>query len=182
MVPGSSALAKTSVKWPSRRGSTASTDVDEVACGVAVVVLPGDQVHGDLGVGVAGELDTVGFQFRRSTAKFSMIPLWTTAILPAASRCGWALRSVGLPWVAHRVWPRPVLPARLAAIGLGQRRLQVGQPARAARDGQAAVTVEQRDARRVVAAVLHPAQRVDDDVAGRTLPDVADDSTHSHPG
>ena len=30
----------------------------EIACGVAVVVLPGDQVHGDLGVGVAGELHT----------------------------------------------------------------------------------------------------------------------------
>src|SRR6476660_7710414 len=26
----------------------------------------------------------------RSAVKFSMIPLWTTAILPAASRCGWA--------------------------------------------------------------------------------------------
>jgi hypothetical protein len=33
----------------------------------------------------------------RSAAKFSMIPLWTTAIFPAASLCGCALRSVGLP-------------------------------------------------------------------------------------
>ncbi|CFE89724.1 Uncharacterised protein [Mycobacterium tuberculosis] len=47
---------------------------------------------------------------RRKTAKFSMMPLWTTAILPAASRCGCALRSVGRPWVAQRVWPRPVVP------------------------------------------------------------------------
>ncbi|CNN26714.1 Uncharacterised protein [Mycobacterium tuberculosis] len=38
------------------------------------------------------------------------MPLWTTAILPAASRCGCALRSVGRPWVAQRVWPRPVVP------------------------------------------------------------------------
>ena len=34
----------------------------EIARGVAVLVLPGDQVHGDLGVGVAGELHTVGLQ------------------------------------------------------------------------------------------------------------------------
>ena len=111
-----------------------------------------------------------------------MIPLWTTAILPVASRCGWALRSVGRPWVAQRVWPRPVLPGEGRGVGFGERGLQVGQPARPAAHRQPAMSVEQRDARRVVAAVLHPAQRVDDDVAGRTLPDVADDSTHSHPG
>src|SRR6476646_6566383 len=34
----------------------------EVARGVAFVVLPGDQVNRDLGVGIAGELDTGGFQ------------------------------------------------------------------------------------------------------------------------
>ncbi len=34
----------------------------EVACGVAVSVLLGDQVNSDLGVGVAGELHTGGFQ------------------------------------------------------------------------------------------------------------------------
>src|SRR4029077_3466660 len=34
----------------------------EVARGVAFVVLPGDQVNSDLGVGIAGELDTGGFQ------------------------------------------------------------------------------------------------------------------------
>ncbi len=47
----------------------------------------------------------------RRAAKFSMIPLWTTATRPALSRCGWALVSVGPPWVAHRVWPIPALPA-----------------------------------------------------------------------
>jgi hypothetical protein len=39
-----------------------------------------------------------------------MIPLWITATLPVQSRCGWALRSVGRPWVAHRVCPIPVTP------------------------------------------------------------------------
>lgn len=42
-------------------------------------------------------------------AKFSMIPLWMTAIRPSQSVCGWALRSVGAPWVAHRVCPIPVV-------------------------------------------------------------------------
>ena len=36
---------------------------DEVARGRAVVVLPGDEVDGDLGVGVAGELDAGGLEF-----------------------------------------------------------------------------------------------------------------------
>ena len=52
----------------------------------------------------------------RSRAKFSMIPLWITATLPLVDRCGWALRSVGPPWVAHRVWPIPVVPLLMSAM------------------------------------------------------------------
>ena len=40
-----------------------------------------------------------------------MMPLWMTATLPVTSVCGCALRSVGPPWVAHRVCPMPVNPA-----------------------------------------------------------------------
>ncbi len=47
----------------------------------------------------------------RSLAKFSMMPLWMTATRPSAAWCGWALRSVGPPWVAQRVWPMPVGPS-----------------------------------------------------------------------
>ena len=36
-------------------------------------------------------------------AKFSTMPLWITASLPAT--CGCAFTSVGPPWVAHRVCP-----------------------------------------------------------------------------
>ena len=46
----------------------------------------------------------------RSSAKFSMIPLCTTAMRPLASVCGCALRSFGAPCVAHRVCPMPVVP------------------------------------------------------------------------
>ena len=37
-----------------------------------------------------------------------MMPLCTTASFSVA--CGWALFSVGLPWVAQRVWPMPMVP------------------------------------------------------------------------
>ena len=46
----------------------------------------------------------------RSAAKFSMMPLCTTARRPAQSVCGCAFGSVGGPWVAQRVWPRPTVP------------------------------------------------------------------------
>ncbi len=44
-----------------------------------------------------------------------MMPLWMTATVPVQSTWGWALRSLGAPWVAQRVWPMPVVAG---AIGL----------------------------------------------------------------
>ena len=46
----------------------------------------------------------------RSAGAFSTMPLCTTAIEPSALVCGWALASLGAPWVAHRVCPMPSLP------------------------------------------------------------------------
>ncbi len=40
-----------------------------------------------------------------------MIPLWARAIFPVQSVCGWAFTLDGAPWVAHRVWASPVVPA-----------------------------------------------------------------------
>ena len=58
----------------------------------------------------------------RSVAALSMIPLWTTATAPAASVWGWALTSLAGPWVAHRVWPMPTLPAnRLGSASVRSR-------------------------------------------------------------
>ena len=45
-----------------------------------------------------------------------MMPLWMTAMRSAQSRCGWALRSVGAPCVAHRVCPMPTDPAGAASL------------------------------------------------------------------
>ena len=45
----------------------------------------------------------------RSVAKFSMMPLCTTATPAVLAECGCALTSLGAPWVAQRVWPMPVV-------------------------------------------------------------------------
>lgn len=50
---------------------------------------------------------------RRSEA-LSKMPLWTTATLESASRCGWAFSSLGAPWVAQRVCAMPTLPLKRA--------------------------------------------------------------------
>ena len=54
-----------------------------------------------------------------SSAKFSMMPLWTTATRPAI--WGWALRSAGTPCVAQRVWPMPVVPGSGSAANSASR-------------------------------------------------------------
>ena len=41
-------------------------------------------------------------------AVLSLHPDHTTAMLPSSVTCGWALHSVGAPWVAHLVWAMPV--------------------------------------------------------------------------
>ncbi len=114
IVPGSSALANTSVKWPSSRRSTASTDATK-----SPAVSPCRYARATrctaTSVSVSLQNSTpAASSSPRSDAKFSMIPLCTTAIFPAASLCGCALRSVGRPWVAHRVWPNPACPLSVA--------------------------------------------------------------------
>ena len=71
---------------------------------------------------------------------------------------------------------------QFAGIGLGQCRFEVGQPAGPAAHRQTAVTVQHGQAGGVVAAVFHPAQCLDHDVAGRTMPDIRHDSAHGLPG
>ena len=50
-----------------------------------------------------------------SCSAFSMMPLCTMAMRPSASVCGWAFTSFGSPWVAHRVWPMPIV-ARVRSL------------------------------------------------------------------
>ena len=86
-----------------------------------------------------------------------MIPLWMTATRPLASVCGWALRSVGPPWVAQRVWPMPVDPLS-ATVAAVDEVLEVGQHTGLLRGVQSALAVQDGHPRGVVAAVLEPAQ------------------------
>ena len=89
--------------------------------------------------------------------------------------CGCALRSLGTPWVAQRVWAMPRWPVDR---GLIQRILQRLHLALGAQAGQVLGTVEHGEAGRVVAPVLQPPQALHqhrDDVA---IGDRPNDSAH----
>ena len=74
----------------------------------ALLQLVGDEVDDGFGIGVGFELVPSAVSSAFSSRKFSMMPLWTTETL--SFMCGCALRSVGRPCVAQRVWPMPVWP------------------------------------------------------------------------
>ena len=101
-----------------------------------------------------------------------MMPLWTTASLSVA--CGWALRSLGRPWVAQRVWPMPIAPAsgcsRRAALEVAQ--LALGAPA------VQPAALQRGDAGGIIAAVFEALQRVHDQRRDRRLAQDADDPAH----
>ena len=59
----------------------------------------------------------------RSSAKFSMIPLCTSATRRPKPRCGCALTSLGAPWVAQRVCPMPVVDGGSGASAIAFSRL-----------------------------------------------------------
>ena len=151
----------------------------EIACRLAVVIIAGDEVDGDFGVGVAGELDAGGFEF---------VPQRHVVFDDAVVDDGDLARRVAVR-VRVAVGGSPVRrPAGVAhtgrsaqgcGVGLGKRALQIRQPAGAPPNRQVTGAVDQRDTGRVVTPVLHPAQCVDDDIEGRLVPDVADDSAHS---
>ena len=112
----------------------------------------------------------------RSAAKFSMMPLWTTAMRPVWSRCGCALRSLGAPCVAQRVCPMPVWATGSGWASSSASRL-TSLPAFLADSDRA--LVDESDAAGVVSAVLKTPQTTHDNVQRRALSDISDDSTHS---
>ena len=77
-----------------------------------------------------------------------MMPLWTTATRSVA--CGCALFSVGLPWVAQRVWPMPMWPCERFGIEPLFEVLQLALGA-AARE---VIAFQRGDARGIVAAIF----------------------------
>ena len=75
----------------------------------------------------------------RSSAKFSMMPLWTTATRPLGVDVRVGVASLGAPWVAQRVWPMPV---RAGEVAGGQLLVEVLDPAGLLGDLQALGTDE----------------------------------------
>ena len=109
----------------------------------------------------------------RSSSAFSMMPLCTTAMRPAVSVCGWALTSLGSPWVAQRVWPMP----SVALKRVGVERPAGRRPGPALRTFRPAAGAPRR--RRPSRSRGTPAAAAPR--AGRrrvTLADVSDDSAH----
>ena len=154
----------------------------EITCGLAVAVLLGDQVDGHLGVGVAGEFDSGDLQLVAQ----GRVVLDDAVVDDGDFACCVAMRvRVAVGGTSVR-GPASVTetgaPGQCRGVGLGERALQVGQSAGSPTYRELADPVDQRHSRRVVTAVLHPAQRVDDDAKGRLMPDVADDSAHSPSG
>ncbi len=140
------------------------------------------QVDGDLGVGVALELDAGGLELGSQTGEILDDAVVDHRELAAGIAVRMRVAVGGTPMGRPAGVPHTGGAFELGSIGFGQRLFQVGQSAGAPPDGQTPVAIGQSDTGRVVAAVFHPSQRVDHDVAGRPLPDIADDSTHGYPG
>ena len=54
-----------------------------------------------------------------------MMPLWISATRPLAETCGCALRSVGPPWVAHRVCPMPISLTAIGSAAISASRFEI---------------------------------------------------------
>ena len=101
-----------------------------------------------------------------------MMPLCTTET--SSVICGWALASIGLPWVAQRVWPMPVAPVQRLAL---EQLLEIAQLAFGAPPPEMAV-LDGGDAGGIVAAIFEPLQRVDQLFGDRPFAEDANDAAH----
>ena len=105
-----------------------------------------------------------------------MIPLWMTVMSPVQSWWGWALRSFGRPWVAQRVWARPIAACGVrSAIAVWR---LASLPALFSTNRSPSSSTRAMPGR-VVAAVLEPPQALDEDRPRLAGPRVADDSAHA---
>ena len=176
---GSSWCTASRVKAPSRRSTTARKAVEQVA-GLRYS-RPSSTAATSVSVSLV-KVRPSASSSSFSAAKFSMIPLWMRASRPSSPRCGCALRSVGPPWVAQRVWPMPVPPSGSGAPR--QVALEHAELARPLVGAERPVVVDDGDAGGVVPAVLQPLQpaeehldRVSSVPTYPTIPHMRTDST-----
>ena len=154
---------------------------DEIAGSFAVLVGPGHQMNGHLGVGVAGELDTVFLKFGAQGGVVLDDAVMHHGEL--SGRVAVRMRvTVGRAAVGGPSGVTdPCSSTQTVGICLGQGSFQIGQSTGPAPDCEPTVTVEYGQPGRVVAPVLHPAQCVDHDIAGGPVPHIRHDSAHESP-
>ena len=138
-----------------------------------------DQVHGDLGVGVAGELHPGRLQLAAQRGEVLDDPVVHHRDLPGRIAMRVRVAVGGPPVGGPPGMAQPGVPAQRCRVAGVQRGLQVDQPPGPPAHRQSAAAVDQSDTRGVIAPVLHPAQCIYYHIAGGTVPDVADDSAHS---
>ena len=92
--------------------------------------------------------------------------------------CGWALLSVGRPWVAQRVWPMPMVPASGSRASL---RLEIAQLALGAPAGELAA-LQRGHAGGIIAAVFQPLERIDERARDRLTSENAHNAAHASGG
>ena len=165
----SPANRKASAKAPRSRGSaalTASTgDAPRFISSVTRWAMT------SVSVSVAN-LAPLASSSRRSSLKFSMMPLCTTASFSVA--CGCALFSVGRPCVAQRVWPMPIVPAS----GSRARRFSRFFSLPSARRRVSTPCFERGDAGGIIAAIFEALERIDELRRGRLAADDSDNAAH----
>ena len=106
---------------PPDLGERPAGGLGQVGAGVHLAL---DEVGDDLGVGLRGEAVPLGLQLGPQGLVVLHDPVVGHHRPPRQSAWGWALRSVGGPWVAQRVWPmatRPRRPASSAATAATSR-------------------------------------------------------------
>jgi hypothetical protein len=149
---------------------------DEVAAAAARLHLAPHQVGGHLRVGVGLQIDPGGLELRAQRGEVLDDAVVHDRDVARDVRVGVpvARATVGGPaGVADAGGTREPAPARRREL-----RLEVGELALLLLDPGGARAVEDGDTSRVVAAVLHPPQGLDDDREGGPVPDISDDSAH----
>lgn len=99
-----------STPLPQRLGSFTAN----FACELAIIVIHQLYSHFRIGFGIKGI--SLPQKLVLQLLVISMIPLCTPTTLRSSLQWGWALVSLGSPWVAQRVCPTPQVPARAVPL------------------------------------------------------------------
>src|SRR5690606_37967719 len=150
----------------------------QIARGPTGLVGTGDEMSRGFGVGFAGHLHAVRLQLGAQLGE-----VLDDAVVDHRELAAGVPVRVGVPVVRGTVRgppgvPHATVPGELLRLDLTEPLLEVGQRAGRAFHGQAALSVQQRHTRGVVAAVLESSQAVQDDVEGLPMSYITNDAAH----